>query len=536
MKSKSRFYGFTIIELLVVITIIAIISGITVLTYDKTQKSSRDSQRSSRITVISSYLERYYEKNGEYPSCKQMTQPADQVSKSVLQGIEPQALLTPSNTNSSSTSFICTTMTAGNGPDTFSYIGDGSANCDTGTACLQYTLQYRAEATGTIVSVKGQHQTQIATSGTPVVVANPTGFTQINLTWNSIDNAISYRVMSATDSNFTANVTDQNVSGTSLSLSTLTYNTTYYFRVAANASTGQGKWSDVVSASTWTLASPTISVTVNSSTAFTSSWGSVDHAAGYTAQCSFDNATWTGCSYVTSGTSYAFTGMNQGRKYYTRTQAYSGTYTSNWSNVVAVTTPIDNPPAYAVNQDNTLAGGWNVLYAASNAVCPAGTTPSYDWYYSSNGSGLIFWYSGTQYRSVNYSLSWGETVSLHVASRCITNDASSGFVWANNSANMSLPNPVANAEVPAYRTAGWSGTCPNYTTSNNFYWRVSGNFYAEGNTPSPGQYSNQGVAWGNGSVRVTLTCNGPWGSRTADGWTAFGPGCVPTITVSACYN
>ncbi len=63
-KSKS---GFTIIELLVVVSVIAILVGITMLAYSGVQAKSRDSRRKTDIANIIKALEVYYDDNGQYP-------------------------------------------------------------------------------------------------------------------------------------------------------------------------------------------------------------------------------------------------------------------------------------------------------------------------------------------------------------------------------------------------------------------------------------------------------------------------------------
>ena len=56
MKNK----GFTLLELLVVISIIAILVTLSISTYSTAQKKGRDSKRKSDIKQIQSSLEQYY--------------------------------------------------------------------------------------------------------------------------------------------------------------------------------------------------------------------------------------------------------------------------------------------------------------------------------------------------------------------------------------------------------------------------------------------------------------------------------------------
>ena len=178
MKRKTN--GFTLIELAIVIVIIAVLASITIFTYAKVQVNARDTARASGAQTISEALEKYYGKNGEYPSCAQMTQSGSQVA--ALLNIDQSALVTPTASSGTTNSIAgCSNLTAGTGSDVYAYVGDGSTACSTGTACANYTLQYRQEATGgVIISVQGQHQAQsspVSAPGAPVMSAAVIGST-----------------------------------------------------------------------------------------------------------------------------------------------------------------------------------------------------------------------------------------------------------------------------------------------------------------------------------------------------------------------
>lgn len=64
MKTRS---GFTLLELLMVVTIIAVISVIGLVTYTNVQKSTRDARRKADVVTIQKALEQYYQQNGGYP-------------------------------------------------------------------------------------------------------------------------------------------------------------------------------------------------------------------------------------------------------------------------------------------------------------------------------------------------------------------------------------------------------------------------------------------------------------------------------------
>ncbi len=64
---KNHKQGFTVIELIVVISVIGILLAISVLAYTQVQKQARDDARSADMTMLQNQLEKFYEKNGEYP-------------------------------------------------------------------------------------------------------------------------------------------------------------------------------------------------------------------------------------------------------------------------------------------------------------------------------------------------------------------------------------------------------------------------------------------------------------------------------------
>lgn len=65
-KEKSK--GFTLVELLVVISIIALLASIALGIYANVQKNSRDAKRQSDLRVIQSALEQYKADQNFYPS------------------------------------------------------------------------------------------------------------------------------------------------------------------------------------------------------------------------------------------------------------------------------------------------------------------------------------------------------------------------------------------------------------------------------------------------------------------------------------
>lgn len=245
MKNRS---GFTIVEVTIVVAIIAILAAVSIVMYSKVQIDSRNTDRSSKVDIITGALEKYFSKNGEYPSCAAMTGTGTQVSSSVLPGINAGALVTPTSPSSVTNSITCTALTAGTtGPDAFAYIGDSSATCSTGAACLKYTLQYRKEGTGEIISKDSVHTASLGNASIPTLSAQSATSTSINLSWTAVPNATQYRFERATDTDFTANRVVTTTANVSASVTGLTAGTSYYFRILAIASGSESGWSNTAS-------------------------------------------------------------------------------------------------------------------------------------------------------------------------------------------------------------------------------------------------------------------------------------------------
>ena len=64
-KEDNR--GFTLVELLVVITILGILASIGLATFTSAQARGRDAQRKSDLKQIANSLELYYQDYGKYP-------------------------------------------------------------------------------------------------------------------------------------------------------------------------------------------------------------------------------------------------------------------------------------------------------------------------------------------------------------------------------------------------------------------------------------------------------------------------------------
>lgn len=159
--STKKPTGFTIIEVLTVTIVIGILSGISITSYISIQRDTRNSQRSNQIKLISEALEKYYEQNGEYPNCSQMTASAAIITSTTLTNIQPKVLSVPSSAEGTNSfqDYCNTALSDADTVDAFAYLplNQSSTACQDSEACTSYTLQYREEGTNAIRPLSSRH-------------------------------------------------------------------------------------------------------------------------------------------------------------------------------------------------------------------------------------------------------------------------------------------------------------------------------------------------------------------------------------------
>ena len=244
--------GFTIIEVLTVVVVIGILATIGVVSYIGVQKNTRDSQRTSQITVIAEALEKYYDKNGEYPDCTKLDTEAEILSTI---DVDSDILIAPKST---SESFKCDDQ-----PSTTNDVFCYNFDVDDGSWDITYFNEKRDE---TVVAVHSRRiMTTALTSNaeklaTPQLTATANGAHSIDLDWSpyASNSDMHFFINYSTDGNFPDSSSTS--TGTflynelSYQLTNLSAGTRYYIRIRAISDNGDkyGKsdWSETDNAIT----------------------------------------------------------------------------------------------------------------------------------------------------------------------------------------------------------------------------------------------------------------------------------------------
>lgn len=150
---KHRF-GFTIVEIIVVITAIAILATIGMVSYSNMQVRARDNERIADIDTMAGSLESYYERFGKYPDLATITGGTFIATELRVS----ESALTSPNAGSVSAPAYSYVSPASTNPTQYGYV----AYRDTGTTnqctlatqtCTRFVLSYTPEQTGVRVNV-----------------------------------------------------------------------------------------------------------------------------------------------------------------------------------------------------------------------------------------------------------------------------------------------------------------------------------------------------------------------------------------------
>jgi len=241
--------------------------------------------------------------------------------------------------------------------------------------------------------------TIISAPSAPTLLSPPDHWTGLainpTLNWNLSSEATSYRLQVSTSPFFSTVVLDTGglISG-SYTLSGLSYNTTYYWRVNATNVGGTSDWSSVWSFTTIVEAPspPPLGAPLNGEiglpTNLTLSWNMSERATSYRIQVA-TNSTFTALVVDQgglTGTSYTLSGLSYNTTYYWRVNATNAGGTSDWSSVWSFTTIVEAPQAPTlvspldgatdIPVSPTLT--WNASAGATSYRVQISTTPSFN--------------------------------------------------------------------------------------------------------------------------------------------------------------
>lgn len=157
--------GFTVMEMIIIITAIGVLLTLGVIGLQSSQARSRDNQRSTNATSIANYFENYYSSNFSYPSLE-VTESEDSITTAMPE-IDPKILRAPGVSSGSSLEPATNTTqtTAGVTPlptaDQYVYQplkADGSLCEAISDTCRTFNLYYRTELDNTVHMVLSRSQ------------------------------------------------------------------------------------------------------------------------------------------------------------------------------------------------------------------------------------------------------------------------------------------------------------------------------------------------------------------------------------------
>ncbi len=213
---------------------------------------------------------------------------------------------------------------------------------------------------------------------TAVILYMPVdGATNVTLTptleWMAVATATGYEVEVSTENTFATTVFSGTTTNLTQTLSDLSYNTTYYWRVRALRGSEQGPWSEVWSFTT--MMQPLTAVVLympmdgatNVTLTPTLEWMAVATATGYEVEVStVSTFATTVFSGTTTNLTQALSGLSYNTTYYWRVRALRGSEVGPWSDVWSFTTEL--PPLTAV-----------VLTSPANNATNVSVNPTLQW-------------------------------------------------------------------------------------------------------------------------------------------------------------
>lgn len=487
MQSRS---AFTLVELIVTISVIAILTTIVSVGMSMYQVNARDAERSSKAATLSEGLERYYEKNGEYPSPRSLTNNyADNTPQSVAAILSVDAAILQMPKAQETTSYsISSDLSDDN--DVIAYTARSSVNntsCQTKKdgGCDEYTLNYTEEFSNEVVTIESRKKGRPASQPTaadeaPQAPELSAGLDEPNVFVESSETlcesplvakyAFQHKVNSGAWSVFSlwSTQNEYSISGTAGNI--------YTFKAMSRCDNGTAIGPQSPESAEESVAypvgaplAPVTSVALSGANVV-ATVAPVTCPAGTTAQYSLRNKENTGAwsAYSTwSTTRTASRAASQGVKYTYQAQARcvgATTSPASTGKEAIYTHPILAPaaPTVTVSTSGTLT-----TWSWTATTCPSGTTPRYqyqslaDWNYTSAWFGPSTALSNT-WTTSNQGYEYTRNIQAH----CYNVNATSPWSASGTKSYIrpltapGAPTGFVSSMTSDRRVVNWSWTVP----------------------------------------------------------------------------
>ena len=424
LGSTSRYsFGYTLVEITVVMIVIGIIATVSIMSYGNFRKSISVAQLKSDLNNVVTSMENSRTFGNVYPT----TIPS----------------------NFTATSGI--TLQGGS-------IDSGKTYCvDAVNSSIDSNMYYYVDSM--VKSQGAQLGSCISSRPVPsdLTIAVATN-TALNLSWSAVSNASNYSLQQDTNSSFSSPVTINRTTN-SYQATGLIQGTTYYYRLNVTVTSGTSVWSTTYSgvpvipvpsiAPVVAVALTGGNIQATLQTAYpTCSLGTIQYAYNNRTN---DNSTWNGYSSWSTNLTSAQT-ATQGVKYgykaearcYVDSVSYSAaTEGSEASTIIAIDTP-SAPTGLTYGYD------WQGTTWSWNATpCPSGSTTNYNVDYSNDYAGDSGW------TSLGTNSSWRQTsryqvnYSMAVKTQCVGSYSTSGWSSATSPLTFYRNAPVIRALIVA---------------------------------------------------------------------------------------